>query len=362
MRTGRPKKALSVTDEERAQLSAWARRGKTAQRLALRSRIVLGCAEGKTNGEVAQQLRTSAATVGKWRSRFVEDGVDGLVDEPRPGAPRKIGDELIEELIVKTLEAKPRARTHWSTRLLAKETGVSQSSISRIWRTFGLKPHLEKTFKLSKDPLFVEKVRDIVGLYLSPPENAIVLCVDEKSQVQALDRTQPLLPMDIGQPERRTHDYVRHGTTSLFAALVVATGAVIGECHRRHRHQEFVEFLDRVETKMPADKDIHVIMDNYGTHKTPRVKRWLARHPRWHVHFTPTSGSWLNLVERFFGRITEDRIRRGTFESIRQLEAAIREYLDEHNRNPAKPRWTKSADEILAKLGRLCMAISDSPH
>jgi transposase len=279
MRTGRPKKALTLTDEERTQLSAWARRGKKAQRLALRARIVLGCAEGKTNGEVAEQLRTSAATVGKWRSRFVEDGLDGLVDEPRPGVPRKIGDELIEDLIARTLETKPRARTHWSTRSMAKEAGVSQSSVARIWRAFGLKPHLTKTFKLSKDPLFVDKVRDIVGLYISPPENAIVLCVDEKSQVQALNRTQPLLPMDIGQPERRTHDYVRHGTTSLFAALVVGTGAVIGECHRRHRHQEFIEFLDRVDTKLPADKDIHVVMDNYGTHKTPRVKRWLARHP-----------------------------------------------------------------------------------
>jgi transposase len=300
MRTGRPKKELVVSDTDREVLERWTRRAKTAQHLALRARIVLACAGGQSNAAVARHLNTTGATVGKWRERFRRCGVDGLSDEPRPGAPRTINDAKVEEIVVKTLESKPENATQWSTRLMAKETAVSQNTVIRIWHAFGLKPHMQETFKLSKDPFFIEKVRDIVGLYMAPPDRAVVLCVDEKSQVQALDRTQPLLPMSPGYPERRSHDYVRNGTTSLFAALDVATGEVIGKCHRQHRHQEFLHFLKTIEAGVPQGLDVHLVMDNYGTHKTPKIRNWLARRPHWHVHFTPTGASWLNMVERFF--------------------------------------------------------------
>ena len=313
MRTGRPKKALTVTAEERQTLEQWARRPKTAQRLALRARIVLRCADGLANVEVARRLGVTGATVCKWRRRFLEGRLDGLSDEPRPGAPRSITDAQVEEVITRTLESKPEGATHWSTRGMAKAVGLSQNAVVRIWQAFGLKPHKSETFKLSTDPLFIDKVRDVVGLYLNPPENALVLCVDEKSQVQALDRTQPLLPLQPGQAERHSHDYERHGTTSLFAALVVATGLVIGACYRKHRQQEFVRFLDRIDAVVPKEPGltIHLVMDNYGTHKTPKVKRWLLRHPEYRLHFIPTSSSWLNQVERFFAEITEKRIQIG---------------------------------------------------
>lgn len=362
MRTGRPKKALVISESDRGTLERWTRRSTTAQHLALRARIVLACAEGLSNTAVAQRLNTTGATVGKWRERFRQRGVDGLPDEPRPGAPRTITDAKVEEVVVKTLEQKPENATHWSTRLMAKEARVSQDSVVRIWHAFGLKPHLENTFKLSKDPFFIEKVRDIVGLYLDPPQRAIVLSVDEKSQVQALDRTQPLLPLSPGYPERRSHDYVRNGTTSLFAALDVATGEVIGKCHRQHRQQEFLKFLKTIEAGVPEGLDVHLIMDNYGTHKTPKVQHWLARRPHWHVHFTPTGASWINLVERFFGEITEKRIRRGAFKSVPDLEQAIEDYVRTHNENPRPFIWTATADEIFRKIARLCEGICHSGH
>lgn len=362
MRTGRPKQELIVTEAQREELQRLTRRQKTAQSLALRARIILACEEGISNLEVAKRLHTTGATVGKWRNRFCERGLDGLYDEPRPGAPRTVDDAKVEEIVVKTLESTPKDATHWSTRAMAEEADVSQTTVVRIWHAFGLKPHMEDTFKLSKDPFFIEKVRDIVGLYMNPPEHAIVLCVDEKSQVQALDRTQPLLPMTPGYPERRSHDYVRNGTTSLFAALDVATGNVIGKCHRQHRHQEFISFLRTIEKNVPEDQDVHLIMDNYGTHKTPKVKNWLARRPHWHVHFTPTSASWMNLVERFFAEITSKRIRRGTFRSVRELETAIKEYLETHNQDPKPFVWTATADEIFGKITRLCEGINNSVH
>src|SRR3954452_11791014 len=319
---GRPKTPLILSDDERQKLRTWASRPKSTLRLATRARIVLACAEGLDNKDVAARLRINAVTVGKWRRRFLEDRLEGLTDEPRPGAPRKITDARVEEVVTKTLEEKPKAATHWSTRGMAEAVGLSQSAIVRIWHAFGLKPHLGETFKLSTDPYFVEKVRDVVGLYMSPPENAIVLSVDEKSQVQALDRTQPLLPMTPGQAERRTPDYARHGTTSLFAAPDVATGEILGKCYRRHRQQEFVKSLNEIDAGIAREPgvQIHIIMDNYGTHKAPSVKRWFERHPEYHLHFTPTSGSWLNQVERFFGEITEKRIRRGAFRSVAALE------------------------------------------
>lgn len=351
-----------ITAEERAKLEQWARRPKTAQRLALRAHIVLGCADGLENRQVARQLRITDQTVCKWRERFRSNGLDGLSDESRPGAPRKISDEQIEELVTRTLESKPASSTHWSTRSMAKAAGLSQSAVSRIWRAFSLQPHRVETFKLSSDPFFVEKVRDIVGLYLNPPERAMVLCVDEKSQVQALDRTRPILPLRPGVAERQTHDYIRNGTTSLFAALDVASGKVIGSCHRRHRHQEFLKFLDKIEDSVPAELDIHLVMDNYGTHKAPKVKQWLARHPRYHVHFTPTSASWLNQVERFFGLLTDRRIRRGSFATVRQLETAIHAYVASHNEQATPFQWTADADAILKKIARFCVRTSDSGH
>jgi transposase len=301
-------------------------------------------------------------TVGKWRSRFLQAGVDGLLDEPRPGAPRSISDEDVERVLTLTLESTPEDATHWSTRSMAKASGLSQSAISRIWRAFALQPHRTETFKLSTDPLFIEKVRDIVGLYLNPPDRALVLCVDEKSQIQALDRTQPLLSMRPGQIERRTHDYVRHGTTSLFAALDVKTGEVIGECHRRHRSVEFRAFLDRIEAEVPPDLDVHLIVDNYGTHKTELIKRWLAKRPRFHLHFTPTGASWLNLIERWFAALTEKQIRRSAHRSTRELESAILRYIDHGNQDPTPFIWTKTADQILASIARFCERTSASGH
>jgi transposase len=360
----RPMAELILTDDESQTLKTWASRPKSTQRLATRSRIVLACAEGLDNKSAAARLRVCTATVGTWRRRFVERRLEGLADEPRPGAPRSISDADVERVVTRTLETKPKAATHWSTRGLAAAEGLSQSSVGRIWRAFGLKPHQTSSFKLSTDPYFVEKVRDIVGLYMSPPERALVLCVDEKSQVQALDRTQPLLPMTLGKGERPTHDYVRNGTTSLFAALNVATGEVIGQCHRRHRHQEFLKFLNELDAKVRREPgvEIHLVLDNYGTHKTAAVKRWFLRHPEYHLHFTPTSGSWLNLVERFFGEITEKRIRRGAFRSVAALEAAIREYLEHHNASPKPFKWTADADLILDRVKKVIERTSDSGH
>ncbi len=357
-RCGRPAKisgrtaSLSLSRDQQQELERFARRSKTSQSLALRSRIVLECSKGKNNVEVASLLGISSATVGKWRRRFIELGVDGLLDEQRCGSPRKISDNEVEQVVVKTLEETPRDATHWSTRSMAKATGIKRDSIHRIWKAFGLKPHLTKTFKLSKDPQFIEKVRDIVGLYLNPPEKALVLCVDEKSQIQALNRTQPLLPMSLGHKECRTHDYERHGTTSLFAALNTATGEVLGKCYRNHRSVEFKKFLDYIDERVPQDQEIHLILDNYGTHKTEMINKWLSKRERYHLHFTPTSSSWLNQVERWFGLLTEKQIRRGTFTSVKQLEEAIKEYLEIYNEDPKPFVWTKSADVILDKIKR----------
>lgn len=360
MQIGRPKQPVVLTREEREKLETWSRRYTSARWLAERSRIILLCAQGLTNNEVAKRAGVWPQTVTKWRKRFCQSRLEGLVDEPRPGAPRKISDMDVERVIAQTLETKPANATHWSTRMLAKTTGFSQSTVSRIWRAFGLKPHRTDTFKLSSDPYFIEKVRDVVGLYLNPPDRALVFCVDEKSQIQALDRTQPLLPLAPGQVERHSHDYVRNGITSLFAALNIATGEVIGTCHRKHRHQEFLKFLQTIEQQVPEKVAVHLVMDNYGTHKTPAVKRWLLKRPHWHIHFTPTSASWLNQVERFFAEITRKRIRRGAFRSLIQLEQAIEEYLRQHNKDPKPFVWTATADLIFEKLGRLCKRISDS--
>ena len=362
MPIGRPLAPLALTDTDRTTLEQWTRRRTTAQALALRARIVLRAATGQSNTVTARELRVTKATVGKWRSRFVRDGLQGLLDEPRPGVPRQISDVQVEAVITRTLESAPRDATHWSTRSMATATGLSQSAISRIWRAFALQPHRVETFKLSKDPLFIDKVRDIVGLYLHPPDRALVLSVDEKSQIQALDRTAPILPLRPGQVERRTHDYVRHGTTSLFAALDVATGKVIGQCHRRHRSVEFLLFLKTIEAQVPDDLAVHCILDNYGTHKTLQVRRWLAAHPRFHLHFTPTSASWLNLVERWFAMLTDKQIKRGAHRSTRALEAAIREYVTLTNESPRPFVWTKTADQILASVARYCQRISDSGH
>jgi len=334
MRTGRPRKLLELTAEEQEKLQMIARRPKSAQAKALRAKIVLGCAQGWNNAEVARKLHVTGATVGKWRERFRQRRLEGLLDEPRVGTPRKITDQQVEEVVTKTLESMPDQGTHWSTRLMATQTGLSQTAIVRIWRTFGLQPHRVENFKFSQDPQFVEKVRDIVGLYLNPPDRAIVLCVDEKSQVQARNRTQPILPLAPGVPARQSHDYERHGVTSLFAALDLASGVTISSCYRRHRHQEFLRFLNEIDANLPSGFEVHLVMDNYGTHKVAKVQRWLARRPRYHVHFTPTSGSWLNLVERLFAEVTERCVRRGSHTSVRALEKALLKYLDKRNRNP----------------------------
>jgi transposase len=352
MRTGRPKRPLILTEEERERLESLAHRARSLPLLARRARVVLACAEGLSNQSVSRRLRCSMGMVGKWRSRFLKARLEGLYDEPRPGAPRTVSDAQVEQVIIQTLESTPRGETHWSTRGLAKATGLSRMTISRIWHAFGLEPHRTDTFKLSPDPLLIEKVRDIVGLYMNPPDHALVFCVDEKSQIQALDRTQPLLPMQPGQLERRTHDYKRHGTTSLFAALELKTSRVIGQLHRRHRSAEFRKFLDLIEAHVPAELEAHLVLDNYSTHKTAIIRKWLAKRPRFHVHFTPTYGSWINLVERWFAELTNKRIRRGVFRSVRELETAIREYIDIHNEDPAPFIWTKTADQILASIAR----------
>jgi transposase len=354
--------SLTLSDEERAELKSLTMRRKTAQALALRARIVLTCAEGGQNKEVAAKLGLDRSTVGKWRRRFVERRVDGLHDEPRSGAPRTVDDACIEAVIVRTLESCPENATHWSSRGMAKVSGLSVSTVQRIWRAFGLQPHRMETFKLSTDPNFVAKVRDVVGLYVSPPEHAIVLCVDEKSQIQALDRSQPMLPMRPGQPARRSHDYTRHGTTSLFAALDIASGRVIGKCYGRHRAAEFRKFLDEIEAAVPRELDVHLVMDNYATHKTPLIRKWLAKRPRWHVHLTPTSSSWLNQVERFFALLTDKKIRRGIYRSVAALRADITSFIDRHNADPKPFRWTKSADDILASIERFCRYNAPAKH
>ena len=343
---------ITLAGDERMKLNDWCRRPTTAQRLALRAHLVLAAAAGRPNAALAADLRVTAPTVRKWRTRFAAARLEGLADEPRPGAPRTLTDAQVEAAVTRTLEARPADATHWSTRALARDLGLSQTAVSRIWRAFGLKPHRRGSFKLSADPFFVEKVRDVVGLYLNPPDRAVVLCVDEKSQVQALDRSQPIQPALPGRPEKASHDYVRHGTTSLFAALDVATGKVIGACQRRHRHQEFLAFLDRIDAAVerPPGAAVHVVMDNYGTHKHPRVRAWFVRHPEFVPHFTPTGSSWLNQVERFFAEITERRIRRGAFRSVEELERAIEDYLRSHNVQPRPFVWTKDADLILRKV------------
>ena len=365
MGRGRPIPPLALDGAERETLEQWTRRPKTAQALALRARIVLACADGRSNTAVAAELRVCVDTVGKWRSRFLEQRLDGLLDQPRSGRPRMIDDADVERVIALTLETTPKDATHWSTRSMARRSGLSHTTVSRIWRAFALQPHRTETFKLSADPLFIEKVRDVVGLYLDPPDRALVLCVDEKSQIQALDRTRPLLPLRPGQVERRTHDYVRHGTTSLFAALDARTGKVIGQCHRRHRAVEFRKFLDAIESEVPAELDVHLIADNYATHKTALIRNWFAKRPRFHIHFTPTrnwfaSASWLNLVERWFGLLTEKQLRRGVHQSSGELEAAIYRYLDVTNEDLKPLVWTKTADQILASVARFCQRTLDT--
>lgn len=351
-RTGRPKTSITLSETERAELERWAARVRSARRLAFRAKIILASAGGASDVVVAQRVRSGPHTVGKWRKRFAAKRLDGLLDEPRPGKPRKISDEAIEKVVVKTLETTPKGATHWSTREMAKHQGLSHTTVGRIWRAFGLKPHRSETFTISRDPLLIEKVRDIVGLYMSPPENALVLCIDEKSQIQALNRTQPVLPMRIGEAERRTSDYDRHGTTTLFAALDVATGRVLGKCFSRHRASEFLKFLREVDATAPADVEVHVILDNYATHKTPAVHRWLAKRPRYHLHFTPTHASWLNQVERWFGLLTQRQLRRGSHTSVGALKAAIEEFLSVTNDAPKPFNWTATADDILAKIAR----------
>jgi transposase len=362
MARGRPKAPLVLGEEERRVLEGWVRRRTSAQALALRARIVLLAAEDLTNLAVAERLGVTHQTVGKWRQRFIEQGLGGLLDEPRPGAPRTVSDEQVERVIVMTLEQKPAEATHWSTRSMAARSGLSQSTVSRIWRAFGLQPHGAETFKLSTDPQFIEKVRDVVGLYLDPPERALVLCVDEKSQIQALDRSQPILPLLPGTPERRSHDYLRHGTTSLFAALDVASGRVFRQLHRRHRATEFAKFLRHLDREVPQGLDVHLVLDNYATYKTPAIVRWLARHPRFHLHFTPTGASWLNLVERWFAELTTKLIRRGAHRSVPELERDIERWADAWNEDPRPFVWTRTADEILESLAVYCQRISDSGH
>jgi transposase len=353
---------IELTDAEREQLRSWSRRLTTAQALAQRSKIVLLVADGVRTGEVAERLGVHRNTVAKWRRRFEAERLDGLVDEPRPGRPRTVTDAHVDAVITKTLESAPKDATHWSTRSMAKEVGLTQSAVHRIWRAFGLQPHRAETFKLSRDPQFVAKVRDVVGLYLNPPERAVVLCVDEKSQIQALDRTAPILPMQPGLPERATHDYRRHGTSSLYAALDVSTGKVIGSLHSRHRAIEFKKFLQRLDREIPAALDVHVILDNSSTHKTPAIHKWLTAHPRFVLHFTPTSSSWLNLVERWFAELTTKKLRRGTHRSVDQLNTDIRTWIQTWNDDPKPFVWTKTADQILDSIARYCTRINESRH
>ena len=362
MTMGRPKAALLLSSKQREQLEGMASSRSLPAGLVTRVRIVLLSASGKTNQQIARQLGLTNATVGKWRQRFLEQDVAGLHDELRPGRPRPIGDERVARLVRRTLDTKPKDGTHWSVRQMAHQTRLSKSTVHRIWQAFGLEPHRQRHFKLSTDPFFVEKVRDIVGLYLNPPENAVVLCVDEKSQIQALERTQPMLPMGLGYVEGVTHDYRRHGTTTLFAALDTAKGTVITQCRRRHRHQEYLDFLRQIEKNVPPELDVHVIVDNYATHKHPRVKRWVAARPRFHVHFTPTYASWLNQVEIWFNRITQRAIRRGTFRSVKELVAKIDQFVHADNAAARPFVWTATADSIFAKVQRLCERISGTAH
>jgi len=362
MRRGRQLAPLSVTAEERESLERWTRRLKTGQALAQRARIILESASGKSNTEIARRLRITKQMVGKWRTRFLAKRLDGLLDEPRPGTPRRLSDAEVERVLTMTLESTPKNATHWSTRSLAAACGLSRSSVHRVWQAFALAPHRSESFKLSTDPLFIDKVRDIVGLYLNPPDKALVLCVDEKSQIQALDRSQPILPMRPGQVERRAHDYKRHGTTSLFAALDAKSGKVIGQLHRRHRALEFRKFLDKIDAEVPPEFAVHLILDNYSTHKTAAIKRWLLRHPRFQLHFTPTSSSWLNLVERWFALLTEQQLRRGVFRSTCSLETTIRNYINAHNEEPKPFIWTKTADEILESVARFCQRTLETGH
>ncbi len=353
---------LVVTTPDRTLLAQWARTRAGRRDLAFRAEIVLAAASGVNDAAIARRLRTTRPTVAKWLRRFHARGPDGLHDDVRSGRPRTVREQQVAEIIHRTLHAKPADATHWSTRTMAEDGGLSRETIRRIWRAFSLQPHRSETFKLSADPLFVEKVRDICGLYLNPPDKALVLCVDEKSQIQALERTQPLLPMRLGQPERRTHDYHRHGVTSLFAALDIATGTVLGRCYRRHRHQEFLRFLRLLDRQVPAELAVHIVVDNYGTHKHPRVRGWLARHPRYHLHFTPTGASWLNQVERWFATLTQKQIRRGSFTSVRDLVLKIKRYLDLYNHNPRPFVWTKTADAIFGTLYAMCKDVSVSAH
>jgi transposase len=361
-RSGRPKAELMLSEEEREQLVRWSRRRKSSQALALRSRIVLACADGADNKTVASQLGCAPATVGKWRSRFVEHRLDGLADEARPGRPATVTADQVEDVVVATLESTPPNATHWTRAKMAERTGLSKSTIGRIWKAFDLKPHRAEGFKLSNDPLFIEKVDDIVGLYLDPPEAAVVLSVDEKSQVQALARSQPAFPMMPGMPEKRTHDYVRHGTTSLFAALNVEDGTVISALHRRHRASEFKKFLAKIDTEVPDHLQIHLICDNYGTHKHPTVNKWLQAHPRFHMHFTPTYSSWINQVERLFAYVTADLLQRSDHRSVQALEADIRTWVNAWNQNPKPFVWTKTADQILGSLARLLQRTTGAGH
>jgi transposase len=354
--------SIELTAGEREQLLSWSGRRKTAQALALRSRIVLAAAEDVSSSQIARDLGVSVATVRKWRNRFAEHRLDGLVDEPRPGQPRKITDQKVDEVITKTLESTPRDATHWSTRSMAREVGLTQTAVHDIWQAFGLKPHRQEKWKLSGDPQFAAKVRDIVGLYLNPPERAVVLAVDEKSQIQALDRTRPILPMLPGTPERATHDYKRHGTSSLYAALDIITGQVIGRLHSRHRAIEFKKFLQTLDQEVPSELDVHLVLDNSSTHKTPLIKRWLAAHPRFKLHFTPTSSSWINLVERWFAELTTKKLKRAAHRSVPALNQDIRAWIETWNENPQPFVWTKTADQILESISRYCTRINLTAH
>lgn len=353
-RQGRPKASVELTDVQRETLQRYVRRGTVSQRLATRARLILLCAEGRSDAEVAKLAHVASHTVGTWRRRFVERGVEGLTDEARPGGPRTITDDVVEELIVQTLESNPKGATHWSTRSMAAKMGISNSSVGRIWRALGLKPHLTETFQLSTDPHFIEKVRDVVGLYMNPPDNALVLCVDEKSQIQALNRTQPVLPFRPGQLERRTPEYHRNGTTTLFAALDKATGEVIGKCYPRHRAVEFRKFLDEIRKAVPEDLDVHLVVDNYSTHTAPTVKRWLAKNPRFQIHFIPTHSSWLNQVEGWFSILTTKQLKRGSHNNVQELQDAIQDFLDAWNDEPKPFKWVKTADQILANVASYC--------